>query len=47
MPLAKGKDAKTIGRNIKELVDSGRPQQQAVAIAMKQAGKNKKRKKKG
>ena len=32
MPLLKGK--KNIGKNIKELKDSGRPQKQAVAIAL-------------
>ena len=32
MPLLKGK--KNIGKNIKELKSSGRPQKQAVAIAL-------------
>lgn len=39
MPLMKGK--KHIGANIKEMMSSGRPHQQAVAIAMKEAGKSK------
>lgn len=38
MPLMKGKSKKVIGRNIAELMHSGRPQKQAVAIAMDVAG---------
>ena len=41
MPLEKGKSKKVVSRNIRELVNSGRPQKQAVAIALKQAGKSK------
>lgn len=44
MPLAKGK--KVIGKNIAELMHSGRPQKQAIAIAMEKAGKSKKKSKK-
>lgn len=39
MPLKKGKTK--IRENIRELVHSGRPQKQAVAIAMRKAGKKK------
>lgn len=41
MPLKKGKSKKVVARNIKELVNSGRPQKQAVAIALSQARKGK------
>lgn len=37
MPLAKGKSRETVSRNISELVHSGRPQKQAIAIALKTA----------
>ena len=37
-PLQKGKSQKAISRNIEELVQSGRPQRQAVAIAERVAG---------
>ena len=46
MPLKKGYSAKTISRNIRTEIRSGRPQRQAVAIALsvarKAAPKNKK-----
>ena len=46
MPLYKGKSKKIIGRNISELIHSGRPKNQAVAIAMSKAGMSRKKKKK-
>jgi hypothetical protein len=40
IPLEKGSSKKVISENISELVHAGHPQQQAIAIAMKQAGKS-------
>lgn len=45
MPLKKGKSEKIVSENVRELRGTGRPLDQAVAIAMKQAGKAKKKKK--
>ena len=45
MPLVRGKSKRAISRNISELVKSGRPQRQAIAIAMSKAGKGRKKKK--
>lgn len=39
MPLKKGSSNATVSKNIRELRHSGRPQKQAVAIAMRQAGR--------
>ena len=40
MPLEKGSLKETIGNNIAELRRAGHPEDQAVAIAMKEAGKS-------
>ena len=42
MPLKKGKSPKVISANIRAEMHAGKPQPQAVAIAMRVAGKPKK-----
>ena len=42
MPLVKGKSNKAVSSNISELMHSGRKQKQAIAIAMRVAGRSRK-----
>jgi uncharacterized protein YoaH (UPF0181 family) len=46
MPLKKGYGQKSVSKNIKTLMNEGRSRQQALAIALSEASRAKKRSKK-
>lgn len=45
MPLQPGSSKKVVSRNIETEITAGKPQRQAIAIALSKAGKSKKKRK--
>jgi hypothetical protein len=43
MPLKSGKGKKVVSQNVREMVKAGHPQRQAVAAALKKAGRARKK----
>ncbi len=43
MPLIKGKSKRVVSQNIKTEMAHGKPQKQAIAIALSKAGKSRKK----
>ncbi len=46
MPLKKGKSPEVISENIRELIHAGHPQKQAIAIALSEARRSGRKKRK-
>lgn len=45
MPMHKGKSDTIVAKNIRMMMHEGRPQKQAIAIAMSKAGRSRKKRK--